>query len=92
MKKTTKKKAFILAKYSGMWAFTLFLGFVTFVFVYSRNVCLDCVREAYFFLGVFAGIFGAACYFMLCALLTPIGKWIWGKIRHKPQSFIKLIK
>jgi len=93
MKKTTKRKAIAIAKYSGMWVATIGVGFLCWVCLYFYTIPCDlCEPRTYYVMGLLAGIAGTICYFMVFSLLTPVVRWVWGKIRCKPQSFIKLIK
>ena len=92
MKKATKEKAKILAKYVVMWIATVAIGFISWVFLYTGTVCGICEPKTFFWLGVFGGVTGTACYFMLFSLLTPVAKWVWGKVKHNPKDFIKLIR
>ena len=92
MKKQTKKKMGAIGKYVGWWIATLVVGFLCWVFLYSYGACDGCEPRVYYLIGLFAGVTGTVCYFMLFSLLTPVAKWIWGKIRKKPKGFLKLIK
>ena len=93
MKKRTKEKAKAIVKYSVMWVVTIAVGFLCWICLYFYTIPCDiCEPRTYFVMGLLAGVTGTACYFMIFSLLTPVVKWVWGKIRHKPQSFIKLMK
>ena len=92
MRKQTKEKTKAIGKYIAWWVATLFIGFICWVLAYSYNVCEGCEPRTFYLIGLFAGMTGTACYFMVFSLLTPVAKWIWGKIKRKPKSFLRLIK
>lgn len=92
MKKKTKEKTKAIGKYVVWWVAALFVGFPCWILIYSFSLCDGCEPRTYYLIGLFAGITGTTAYFMVFSLLTPVAKWIWGKIKHKPKSFIKLIK
>lgn len=92
MKKQTKEKTKAIGKYVTWWVATLFVGFICWVCVYAYGVCDGCEPRTYYGLGLFAGVMGTTAYFMAFSVLVPIAKWIWGKIRKKPKSFLRLIK
>ncbi len=92
MKRKTKEKLSAIGKYAGMWVATLVVGLLCWACTYVYLLIGLNVPKALFPLGLFTGITGTAAYFMAFSLLTPVAKWIWGKIKHNPKSFIKLIK
>ena len=92
MKKKTKGKMSAIGKYVGMWVATLAVGFICWACAYAYSLIGISVPKALFGIGLFCGITGTATYFMAFSLLTPVAKWVWGRIRRNPKSFIKLIK
>jgi uncharacterized membrane protein len=92
IKKRTKEKTKAIGKYVAWWVATLFVGFICGVLVFAYSVCEGCEPRTFYLIGLWAGITGTTAYFMLFSVLTPVAKWVWGKIRHNPKSFIKLIK
>lgn len=92
MRKETKEKVKTLVKYTVMWVATVATGFISWFFLYAGTVCIICEPRTFLWLGIFGGVTGTACYFMVFSLLTPVAKWVWGKIRRNPKNFIGLIK
>lgn len=92
MKKKTKTKVATLVKYSCAWVITIGGGFACYLFIYMFKVAGHYwTQEISFWFGFLGGILGTLCYFMVWSLLTPVVKWIWGKIRHSPKGFVKLV-
>jgi hypothetical protein len=92
MKKQTKEKTKAIGKYVAWWVGTIFVGFICWACVYTYGVCDGCGPRTFYLIGLFTGMTGTTAYFMLLSVLAPIAKWVWGKIRHNPKNFIKLIK
>jgi len=93
MRKKTKEKIKALSKYIVGWIAALFMVFVCVAMVFAYIYpCPLCLARTYYVFGLLAGVTGTTAYFMLYSLFTPIVKWIWWRVKRKPQGFIELIK
>jgi len=95
MKEERTKKA-KLWRYSSIWSLLLISGVICWFLAYAFSI--DIAREeptllptATFAIGLVCGFTGLVCYFGLIEVLSPIAKWLWGKLGHNPRSFLELL-
>jgi hypothetical protein len=93
-KKSRPEKRTLLGVWAIYWFIVLVMGFfawfLCYVF-YLHPVERIEPPEAFFMLGIVAGVCAMACLNTLVWVLTPVAKWAWGRIRHRPSSFLGLL-
>ena len=82
-------KWLVIGRYYSIWVGTIMLGFITYTAAYAPFG--DSLKGEYV-RGLMVGMFGSITYFLVWGLLSPVVKWLWGKISHKEVTWLEVIR
>ena len=96
MNKKKSKKIKLLGQYFVWWFVALVFGGLAWLLFYGfwlhPLAGIEMKTSGFFSMGFLSGICAAMCYSLVWQLMTPIVKWVKGKVRHQPKGFLELWK
>lgn len=85
------KKVQLWGRYISFWAGTIMLGVGSWGIGHQVWELGEHNHQTIVVGGIVAGVLGTLCYFMMWHQCTPVVRWCWRRLRHKPLTFVELL-